>query len=195
MSIVTSEGVGPQRPVWLLDIDGVVNALAPRVPPDRSDRWSDGVWREHVVHTDVAGRGRVALSILVAEPVLRFVTAVHESGAAEIRWHSTWGDAAITALAPALGLPAFELSEAPEWAAQAAMWWKIPAARHVAESGRRLVWTDDQLALYRDDPLCADELAALERWDGALLIAPQPRTGLVAADLDRIAAFLGVERD
>lgn len=183
-------GSDPDVPVWLLDIDGVLNALASGVP---SAPWPADAWERHAVRALVPDRGCLDLPVLVARPVLEFVTRVHASGAAEIRWHSTWGEAAVTTLGPALGLPRIELSVAPEWAGEAAMWWKVPAARHVAESGRRLVWTDDQLALYRADPLCGAELAALDRWDGALLIATDPRVGLGPGDLARVAEFLGAE--
>jgi hypothetical protein len=176
-------------PVWLLDIDGVLNVLAPGLP---SAPWPADAWERRVVRAPVPDRGELELPILTARPVLEFVTRVHEAGA-EIRWHSTWGDAAVTRLAPALGLPPIELAVAPQWADEAAMWWKIPAARDVAESGRRLVWTDDQLALYRTDPLCAGELAALDRWDGALLLSPGPRAGLGPDELDRVAEFLGAD--
>jgi hypothetical protein len=181
----------PDVPVWLLDIDGVVNALSPQAP---SRPWPAGSWEQHVVRTQVPDRGVLTLPILAARPVLEFITGVVESGAAEVRWHSTWGPAAITTLAPTLGLPPIELSTAPEWADSAPMWWKIPAARHLAESGRRLVWTDDQLPLYRTDRLGEDELAALDAWDGALLLATDPTVGLAPGDLARIGEFLGLER-
>lgn len=185
-------------PAWLLDVDGVVNALAPDAPPDA---WPREAWVQEMVRADVPDRGVLTLPVLAARPVLEFITRVYESGAAEIRWHSTWRASAVTALAPALGLPPIPVSIAPEWAASAAMWWKIPAARRIAETGQRLLWTDDQLPDYRtgplpragDPPSSAAELAALDRWAGALLLAPDPRVGLSPGDLDRIAAFLGLE--
>lgn len=180
-----------QRPVWLLDVDGVVNALAPGAP---AGPWPADAWVHRIVHTHVPDRGLMTLPILAARPVLDFITYVHTTGAAEIRWHSTWRTAATTALAPALGLPPIPMSIAPEWAEEAPMWWKIPAARRVAESGRRLLWTDDQLTPYRVHPLSAAELAALDDWSGALLLATDPQTGLAPADLDAISAFLGLDR-
>jgi hypothetical protein len=180
----------PAPPVWLLDIDGVVNVLARGGPPDC---WPADAWLQRTVRADVPDRGEMTLPILAARPVLDFVARVHASGAAEIRWHSTWRAAAVTALAPALGLPAVPISVAPEWAQTAAMWWKIPAARRVAESGRRLVWTDDQLTLYRGDVLSEPDLTALDRWAGALLLATDARVGLTPDDLRRIEEFLNLE--
>lgn len=180
----------PVPPVWLLDIDGVVNVLARGVP---SDTWPRDAWVQRVVRADVPDRGPMTLPVLAARPVLEFITRIHESGAAEIRWHSTWRTAAVTTLAPALGLPSIPISIAPEWAASAAMWWKIPAARRVAEAGRRLVWTDDQLTAYRADVLSEPELTALDRWTGSLLLTTDPQVGLTPDDLRRIEEFLQLE--
>jgi hypothetical protein len=182
----TAPPAPPAPPVWLLDIDGVVNALA----MSRPDAWPADAWVQRVVRAEVPNQGLVTLPVMAARPVLAFLTRVHESGRAEIRWHSTWRAAAVTALAPALGLPPIPISIAPEWTDPTPLWWKIPAARRVAESGRRLLWTDDQLELFRADPRNAAELAALDAWDGALLLCPDPDPGLTPADLDRIAAFL-----
>lgn len=171
------------RPVWLLDIDGVINALSagPVVdafPPEQ--------WEQHVVHAMLPGLGRVALQILVARPVLDFVAAVHESGRAEVLWHSTWRETATTDLAPLLGLPDIPISVAPEWHERPiAQWWKQPAAERVLDSGRPLVWTDDDIVVYRPDP------ARFEGRPDVLLLSPDPVTGLTAADLDRVDEFLG----
>jgi hypothetical protein len=171
----------PSVPVWLLDIDGVVNALARGTvrgsfPPD--------VWRRFLVRADIPDLGPMLLPILVAQPVLDFVRDVHDSGAAAVIWHSTWRESAVTDLAPLLGLPAIPITVAPEWTRRPAGWWKLPAARRVAASGRPLVWTDDDIAYY------ADDLGDLEGRPDTLLISPDPVTGLVQDDLDRIAAFL-----
>jgi hypothetical protein len=181
-----------EPPVWLLDIDGVVNALAPMTSP--LPCWPEPDWVRRVVRAEVPDRGELSFPIQAARPVLEFIARVHTSGTADVRWHSTWKEAARTALAPALGLPTtIEVALAPEWAEAAPMWWKIPAARQVAEAGRRLVWTDDQLDEYRNDALSAPELTALDGWNGALLLSPDPDPGLAAEDLRRIAAFLGMD--
>src|SRR5690348_1664445 len=91
-----------ERPLWLLDIDGVVNALA-RGPLPRI--WPEHEWVQRLVITDIPDRGVMTLPILAARPVLDFIADVHASGRAEIRWHSTWRTAAISSFAPALGLP------------------------------------------------------------------------------------------
>ncbi len=175
----------PTRPVWLLDIDGVVNALA-RGPVAGS--WPADQWVQHVVPADIPGSGRMVLPIFVARPVLDFVARVVETGAAEVIWHSTWREAAVSDLAPVLGLPVLPISHAPEWTQRPELtWWKLPAARRVIESGRRLVWTDDDIAVV---PEQVGDLAA--RPD-TLLISPNPYTGLTPADLAAIADFIGMD--
>lgn len=168
--------------MWLLDIDGVVNALA-RGPVRGS--WPAKAWVQTVIRADMPGHGPMVLPILAARPVLDFVTHVHRSGAVELRWHSTWRAAAMTELAPALGLPAIPISIAPEWTERPiGVWWKLPAAQRVVAAGRPLVWTDDDLGVF------ATELGDLASRSDALLIGPDPIAGLTGPDLDRIAAFL-----
>jgi hypothetical protein len=63
----------------------------------------------------------------------------------------------------------------------------------VAEAGRRLVWTDDQLAIYRADVLSEPDLSALDRWAGALLLTTDAQVGLTPDDLRCVAEFLEQE--
>lgn len=168
-------------PVWLLDIDGVINALA-RGPVRGS--WPPDTWTQHVVRAEMPQLGFMVLPILVAEPVLDFVRRVVSCGAAEVRWHSTWRTAAVTELAPLLELPPIPISIAPEWTQRPSGWWKLAAAQRVIAAGRRLVWTDDDIFRYDGD------LGDLPSRPDALLISPDPETGLSPADLERITAFL-----
>ncbi|MDQ6850739.1 MAG: hypothetical protein M3070_12410 [Actinomycetota bacterium] len=177
----------PSVPLWLLDIDGVVNALAYR---PGGDVWPRNQWVRCTITTPVEGRGVMTLPILAARPVLDFVSQVHERGLAEIRWHSTWRDAAMTAFAPKLGLPtSIQISVAPEWTDRpVGLWWKLAAAQRAVEAGRRLVWTDDDLAVF------ADQAAEVGAHPDTLLIGPDPEHGLSPDDLMRIGEFLGIAR-
>lgn len=171
----------PSVPVWLLDIDGVINALSRGTVRGSFPRKQ---WTRHLVRADIPELGPMLLPIRVARPVLDFVRDVHDSGAAEVLWHSTWRESAVTDLAPLLGLPAIPISVAPEWTQRPPGWWKLAAAQRVIASGRSLIWTDDDIAFY------ADDLGDLVGRPDALLVSPDPVTGLTADDLDRIAAFL-----
>jgi hypothetical protein len=172
----------PERPLWLLDIDGVVNALARGAVPSA---WPEHEWVQRLVITEIPGRGAMTLPILVARPVLEFIADVHRSGSAEIRWHSTWRTAAITSFAPAVGLPTtITMSVAPEWNERpVAQWWKLGAAERAVATGRRLVWTDDDLRIYQHE---TDHLARA----GNLVLGPFGDTGLTPDDLEQIAGFL-----
>ena len=110
------------------------------------------------------------------------------TGAAEVIWHSTWREAAVSDLAPVLGLPTLPISHAPEWTQRPELiWWKLPAARRVVESGRRLVWTDDDIAVV------PDQVGDLDARPDTLLISPDPHTGLTADQLRAIADFVGLD--
>lgn len=175
----------PAKPVWLLDIDGVINALA-RGPVERS--WPADCWVQRVVTADIPNAGRMVLPIFAAQPVLDFVARVVASGLADVVWHSTWRAAAVTDLAPMLNLPAIPISIAPEWTERPErLWWKLPAAQRVVASGRPLVWTDDDIAVL------PDQIADLDARPDTLLISPDPNAGLTAAHLDAIADFVGLD--
>jgi len=168
-------------PVWLLDIDGVVNAACRSFP---THAWPKETWRE-IEAEDEEG---LTWPIKVARPVIDFIKGVHESGRAEIRWHTTWQEYAVD-VGRQVGLPDFAVQEAPEYKGIGAYdWWKKPAARRVlAEEGRDLVWTDDDadMKLGRQG---RTELASLGR---LLIVCPDTRTGLCKKHLRRIGQFLG----
>lgn len=176
--------------MWLLDIDGVVNAIA--LEPDL-DAWPAAAWTRQYV-TALDGR---TWPILTARPVLDFLSAVHAAGRAEIRWHTTWQQSAVQRLAPALGLPAWPVADAPEFTdfddsgylgrMAGPRWWKAGAAARVREVERRaLVWTDDDLWAGRELPAVARIMADTD----ACAVSPVPAFGLSPADLGAIDHFL-----
>jgi hypothetical protein len=171
------------RAVWLLDIDGVINA-ASRRPPTHA--WPEADW----IDTKASDAKR-QWRILAPRPVLDYIRAVHEGQLADIRWHTTWQHHA-QQVAAALDLPTFPVQEAPEYieAPHIAGWWKLPAALRLLEAGHRLLWTDDDaIDLHRTE---RSELAAA----GSILIAsPDPQTGLCRRHLRDIDTFLTAAAD
>jgi len=168
-------------PVWLLDVDGVINAF-PTIRQPGS--WRRNQWTRFKV------RG---FHIQAARPVLDFIRKVHEEGLAEIRWHTTWQEKALD-LGDVLGLPTFHIAAAPEFddrpdnVPHLGYWWKAAAAYRVVDvEKRRLLWTDD-------DATELDDYDNRRIWAGgpgtAMVIAPDPSDGLVQTDLDRIQLFL-----
>jgi hypothetical protein len=176
-------------PVWLLDVDGVINILP---QSGGGSQWP----RDQCTERRVRSNG-TQWTVTIADAVNDFIRRAHASGLVEIRWHTTWQHDALK-LGQAFGLPEFPVQFAPELATRRTAsvedthgWWKYPAAlRVVGKENRRLIWTDDD-ARFEMSPA---ERAALDRpHRPALIIAPVSRHGLMAAHLTRIAEFIGLE--
>ncbi|BCJ37100.1 hypothetical protein Athai_46030 [Actinocatenispora thailandica] len=170
------------RAVWLLDIDGVLNVLGGK--PDRRV-WPSRSWRRFSA-TDASTQ--VTWPIVVAEPVAAFIREVHDSGRAEVRWHTTWQRSA-GRIGAQLGLPEFEVHSAPEFpdGRYDPEWWKLPGALRVIEDERRpLIWTDDQATPRRIPPSQYDRVNRFPN----LLIAPRDRIALTRRHLRAIDRHL-----
>ncbi len=183
----------------LLDVDGVLNALARPLPADLT--WRTGRATAH---------GR-SFEIAWAPEVVARLVALHTSDEVELRWLTTWGHDANTSLRQLLEMPELTVAGTYQDAYDPASdgdpdaqpgslaavtpaardgltgrWWKFDVVTSllVGEPGRRLVWLDDDLAGEAD----------LARWTrlqtDALTLAPEPTTGLTAADLDGVEAFV-----
>lgn len=177
-------------PVWLLDIDGVINAATLKPDPHV---YPPGSWQEgHAV-----SNGR-RWHIWWSRPVIDFINVVHASGRAEIRWHTTWQHEA-QAVADLVGLPEFPVADAPEFltgsqeAARARLedrpevWWKVGAAeRVVLDEKRPLIWTDDDIG----DGLARARHSIFHENDSVLLVCPPLRVGLTPRNLLGIGKFL-----
>jgi hypothetical protein len=171
-------------PVWLLDVDGILNAATKK--PDKNV-WPLDDW--------VAGRasdGKREWPILTARPVVDFIREVHRAGRAEIRWHTTWQEWAHS-LSASLDLPEFPVQEAPEWAVhlrgETESWWKVGAALRVVEEEKRpLLWTDDDADSFWNLP--ADVRLRITSAQPTLIVAPSSYTGLCRRHLRQIDAFL-----
>jgi len=169
-------------PVWLLDVDGVVNAIAGKGDPNV---WPRATWRQSVVED---------VQVLWSEVVADYLRSVHQRGLAEIRWHTTWQLNAPEQLAPAVGLPEWPIAESPEWlrlSGDGRRWWKTPAADRVVHAeGRRLIWTDDDIASEMRWP--GSEIHDALLGGDVLTVSPPSAVGLTRRNLRAIDAFLGV---
>lgn len=155
-------------PIWLLDVDGVINASNPgwHAAPHKGYAYANG--RE--------------FKIRWAPALIRRIRDLHESGAVEIRWSTTWCDEA-DQLERLFKLPklgrAFQIDDLYSVSEH-----KLAAAHEVIALGRRLIWTDDGVVpFYRH--LFEAEIETGE----ALLIAPRESKGLQPDHLDAIEAF------
>ncbi len=163
---------GDTRPIWLLDVDGVLNAVT--LEPDRSvwPRWTTGTAQTN---------GR-SYPITFSPDVMAGIRDLHRRGLVEIRWLTTWSRDANRDLRRLLELPEFPVVGRP---GGSAVWWKLPLAQEVGREGRPLIWTDDELGYSAE---AMDWLNGLEQ--PALAIAPQPAVGLRREHLDTITGFL-----
>lgn len=175
-----------ELPVWLLDIDGVLNATAIWLKDaDRLNRpvhaWPVEDWIDSRVWAS-----KRSYRILVAKPVIDFINRIHESGVVEIRWHTTWQNLAGN-VAVEFGLPDFPVQYAPEFIQRSTSdgWWKLPAVWRVLAEGRRVVWTDDDVNVELTDQQKLTLAAA-----GCLAISPHYMTGLCRDHLVKIEEFL-----
>ncbi|WP_431881714.1 hypothetical protein [Micromonospora chalcea] len=179
------------KPVWLLDVDGVINAISEN--PDGAI-WPKGRWR----HLTARCSG-IDWPILAATPVVEFIAATHESGRTEVRWHTTWQHEA-NALGELLGLPEFAVQDCPEFYPERQLaggaapvgvrntWWKLPAAeRVVGEESRPLIWTDDDIDREIGWRGRDRNLRSLGR---VLTISPRQHIGLTPKHLRSIDEFI-----
>lgn len=183
-----------KKPVLLLDIDGVINAVSEK--PDTA-AWPIEDWVTGQVAITIGG-DEEPLPVLYAQPVIDFINDIHEKDLVEIRWHTTWQHNA-QKLADLTGLPEFAVADAPEilnhsrWVAGQIMreqptWWKLPAAERVILDERRpLIWVDDDISFELGKTSVLKMLGSIRP---LLAVSPRTVTGLVNKDLLRIEGFL-----
>jgi hypothetical protein len=161
-------------PVWLLDVDGVLNVTRPG--------WGGAPRQGTACSAGIGYRMRWSAE-LVSE-----IRRLHRSGTVEIRWATTWVDD-IEQVERLLRLPPFPtafsgLNAAPSVKAPG---YKAEAALRIVEAERRpLIWTDDD-AIPTSGPLI-DHLAASGM--PTMLMRPDPRRGLQPEDIHAIEEFI-----
>ncbi|RSM55680.1 hypothetical protein DMB66_35850 [Actinoplanes sp. ATCC 53533] len=167
-----------EKPVWLLDVDGVVNTTRPG--------WG-GAPRKALVWS---GADNTSYVLRWSPLLVDRIRSLHTRGKVEVRWCTTWCPEAHR-LERLWRLPELARALAADPMPRGAECWplKLAAAWSVLAEGRRLIWTDDE-ALPPPGPE-RDELTAAGR---ALLIAPRAARGLQAADLDLIEKFAAGRR-
>lgn len=159
-----------EPPVWLLDVDGVVNATRPG--------WGGPPRRAHVT------AGGHEWQLRWEPKLIGCIRMLHMAAVVEVRWCTTWCPWADT-LERLWQLPTLGRAFAYAPTGMRATYEKADAARKVLADGRRLVWTDDEVVPEPGDPL-HEELTA---YGQALLIRPSARRGLRPEHLHEIERF------
>lgn len=165
-------------PLLLLDVDGVLNAVGSTARHRQS-----AVFAGYTLSWDPTVTARLA--------------EWHTGGRVELQWLTTWASNADALLAEPMGLPrGLRVHERPDGGgptgftgtlAGAPRWWKLVAARTVAEENpdRRVVWVDDDLAMQAEDTQ-----AFLADHPHVLVVAPELATGLTHEHLDDVERWL-----
>ncbi|SCL33049.1 hypothetical protein GA0074692_3478 [Micromonospora pallida] len=158
-------------PIWLLDVDGVLNVTSPAWGgvPDRHQVWS--------------AADSYAYRFCWAPGLIDRIHDLHRDGVVEVVWCTTWC-AEADLLERLWALPALRRAFTAPFRDAEASAAKLAAARQVLADGRRLVWTDD-LEVPTGGPVY-DELTAHGR---ALLIRPATSHGLRRRHLNEIEIF------
>lgn len=169
---------GSRVPVWLLDVDGVINCTS------TSGGWHGPPWQARVADS----RGR-DWKIRWAPQLVREVRRIHEEGLAEVRWCTTWceGDSVRT-LELLWNLPRLPSAfrETPDLDVDDAL--KRQAAAWVLyREIRPLVWTDDR-AVYRTS-------VNVNSYASVMTVRPRSATGLRPHHLVAIRMFCERMRD
>lgn len=193
------------KPGWLLDIDGVINAIGR--DGDFTHHWPEDHWWDIYLGPDGPD-----YPFRAAEPVRDFIIEMHEVGV-EIRWHTTWQEGA-KVVSNYLDLPTFPVHPAPEFRdtryreawGRPLGWWKEPSVKRLLLSDDRpWIWTDDDIRLFipnhqeGKDPFGPYEEAAIVIRDVIpanigtsthLFISPDEEYGLSPTHLALIRGFV-----
>jgi hypothetical protein len=163
------------QPVWLLDVDGVINAPRPgwSEAPRRADIWAKGAyWR-----------------MRWSPSMLHELRSIVRSGTVQVVWATTWCPWADELERMFRLPPLMRAFTSEELDSRSTIELKQELALEVAYAGQRLIWTDDDAI-----PTSGLERVALEA-AGALLIAPHWRRGLQSEHLrlirDQLSAWDG----
>ncbi|MCD0446303.1 hypothetical protein LO763_22065 [Glycomyces sp. A-F 0318] len=156
------------RPIWLLDIDGVLR-------PDGTPDWPE------LPRTRTIDRLRVTF----APSLIDWVRELVYEGAIDVVWSTTWCGR-IDRMLEAFDLPGYHVDPARPRTVEAWNWYcngepamllKLAALQAAIDSGRPVIHTDDHVAVNVDSPrYCA--------------IRPDTEHGLSQEHMIRIAAFV-----
>ncbi len=160
-------------PVWLLDVDGVINANRPGWggQPMREQVWSRFDGNPYLLQW--------------APALVDRIRTLHLDKTVEVRWCTTWCPE-VDQLERLWSLPALRSSLTANPLPRGMECWplKLAAAVEVLAEGRPLIWTDDEAI-----PMAGPARDALTSAGRTLLIAPRPSRGLQPDHLSLIEAF------
>lgn len=161
-------------PVWLLDVDGVINVDSPQWGQKPATGRATALGHTYDLHW--------------APKLVEAIRQIHEGEMAEVVWCTTWC-AWADQLEALWELPRFDRAfaeEDPRYVHRL----KMESALGVIKVGRPLIWTDDD-AFMEHGPRYDD----LTRNGRSLLIRPRNTVGLKPRHIDEISEFCQRMRD
>jgi hypothetical protein len=177
----------------LIDVDGVINALA------RANRPEWGWSADSYLVRKIMGFEIQWSTELIAQLAL-----LHERDDVEIFWLTTWLDQAPAQLAPVLGLPEWPVighepyrrdnpfsRGKPGLAQNVNDWWKLDAAQeHFNARQNRIVWIDDDLT---SSTPAQQWIKKMNRTSEIVLgVSPDHRHGITRDLFEKIAEWIEV---
>jgi hypothetical protein len=146
------------RPIWLLDVDGVLNAFDESGPVVGD--WGD--WETFTAK---------GFPIRFSPRMTSRIREMHEAGTVEVRWLTTWGRWANTDL-PQFGFPEFQVAAEQPFRDRGG-WWKLPVAQELFNQGHAVIWTDDDITFSSDAMDWLKQVANSDRACDLFAFAPQ----------------------
>lgn len=168
------------HPIWLLDFDGVINALSGR---GGTSIWTD--WANASV--DHPGESQLRLPLLWSATVIDTVAAAAAAGV-DVRWLSTWREH--TAVLPSVipGLPELAYLDEDRLGLPRLVdhtVWKIEAAKAFVPDDVPLLWTDDSASIEIHSAGWRNN-----RSGPTAFIRPRPAAGLVKREISMIRDWI-----
>jgi hypothetical protein len=195
--ILEERRVDMNKPVWFLDIDGVINGW--KKHPRIFDSWNHVPLVANVQKTwDTPEPTEHTFDIYYSPLVIDFINTMSEK--VDIVWLTSWEQQAATVFAPGVGITStfpvgFELAGIEVPGGKSFLPYKHKAGGRLMHgmpfsndpgmfAGRPVIWTDDEL----DKTFRKQFVNSLD--SPALLIKTFASTGLTHTDLDRISTFV-----
>lgn len=164
------------KPIWLLDVDGVINCL------NHYDR-------PPYIMKLCAANGR-SWPISYRQAVVDFINRMATSGTVDVWWLTTWGHEAPVDLSEKLGIVELPVASDPY---DTFAWWKWDVVKNFPEwHDRPLIWTDDDLRYCKDSQfwIKIGNESRPERGGHRLGIATDRLLGLTDENLSMIEQFI-----
>lgn len=184
-----------RNPVWLLDFDGVVNALSRRPPKTVGYREWRSARVEMPSETRRSGKP-VVYPLLWSPTVVSVITRAVDAGV-DVRWLTTWREH--TRMLPEIipGLPELpwidESCLPPAVAAtldpavgDLSVQWKIECAKATVGEDVPVLWTDDSILV----GVFARRWARTRKRGLTTAFTPRPNLGLIPRDLSVVADWV-----